>query len=112
VATAVDSNAATYWSLKELPAGYRKVDQAVRMVHGNALPVTHVVFSDGLASVSLFIEQAAKRDRHKTAMKATHGVVGNASFYASIVDGYQLTVVGEVPEATVAKIANAVVFRK
>jgi sigma-E factor negative regulatory protein RseB len=38
--------------------------------------------------------------------------VGGTSFFASVSDGYQLTVVGEVPEVTVAQIANAVVFKK
>jgi len=36
----------------------------------------------------------------------------SVTFYASATDRYQLTVVGEVPEATVEKIANAVEFKK
>jgi sigma-E factor negative regulatory protein RseB len=39
-------------------------------------------------------------------------LVGGTSFYASVSNGYQITVVGEVPEATVAQVANAVVFKK
>jgi negative regulator of sigma E activity len=38
--------------------------------------------------------------------------VGNTSFYANVAGNLQITVVGEVPEVTVAKIANAVVFVK
>lgn len=106
--TIADQGALSKWTMKELPAGYRKVDQFVRMVHGKSLPVTQVVFSDGLASVSLFVEPAMKQAVTKT----VHGIVGNASFYSNTTDGYQLTVVGEVPEATVAQIANAVVFKK
>jgi len=112
VETAVDNGSATVWTIKELPAGYRKVDQMIRMVHGNALPVTHMVFSDGLASVSLFIEPVSKGTKIKAGAKPIHNIVGNTSFYSSVTDGHQVTVVGEVPQATVAQIANAVVFKK
>ena len=44
----------------------RKVEQMVRKVRGKDFPVTHVVFSDGLASVSLFIEPLAKDVKPKT----------------------------------------------
>lgn len=115
------------WTIKALPAGYRKVDQMKRLVHGKTVPVTHVIFSDGLASVSLFIEPTAKnmvpqnalkiagtntRNLPKVAPKTAHSIVGNASFYTTASDGYLVTAVGEVPEATVAQIANAVVFNK
>jgi sigma-E factor negative regulatory protein RseB len=94
--------------LKELPAGYHKVDQMLRVVHGKALPVTHVVFSDGLASVSLFIEPVTNNVKPRSG----HSVVGNTSFYSSVAGYLQITVLGEVPEATVAQIANSVVFVK
>lgn len=108
MATVADNSVATNWTVTELPVGYRKIDQVIRMVHGKSLPVTQVVFSDGLASVSLFVEPL----KSASFAKFAHGVVGNASFYASATDRYQLTVVGEVPEATVEKIANAVEFKK
>jgi sigma-E factor negative regulatory protein RseB len=112
VLTSADNGSGAAWTLKELPAGYRKVDQMIRMVHGNALPVTHMVFSDGLASVSLFIEPVSKGSKSKAGAKPIHSIVGNTSFYAYVTDGHQVTVVGEVPEAAVAQIANAVVFKK
>ena len=108
VATIADNGVSTGWALKGLPAGFRKVDQMIRMVHGKTLPVTHLIFSDGLASVSLFIEPITKNIKPRVG----HKLVGSTSFYASVTDGYQVTVVGEVPEVTVAQIANAVVFKK
>jgi sigma-E factor negative regulatory protein RseB len=104
----VDNNASPHWKLKELPAGYVKVDQMIRMVHGKSLPITHVVFSDGLASVSLFVEPVVKGVKPRVG----RSVVGNTSFYSSVAGYLQITVLGEVPEATVAQIANAVVFVK
>lgn len=112
VVTIADNGSVSNWVLKDLPAGYSKVDQVVRMVHGKAFPVTQVVLSDGLASVSLFIEPISKPLKNGAADKPAHGVVGNASFYSNVMDGYRLTVVGEVPELTVMQIANAVVFKK
>lgn len=106
--TIADNPANTNWIIKDLPAGYRKVDQLKRLVHGRSQPVTHVVFSDGLASVSLFIEPLIKGIKAKSG----HKLVGTTSFYAHVIDGYQIIVVGEVPEATVAQIANAISFKK
>ncbi len=103
-----DDGAAVDWVIKELPAGYRKVDQMTRMVHGKPYPVTHIIFSDGLASVSLFIEPVRKGNRYKILLSTK----GNTSFYTNVNNGHLVTVVGEVPEATIVQIANAVVFRK
>lgn len=103
-----DKGAIREWPLKGLPSGFRKVDQMIRMVHGKSLPVTHLIFSDGLASVSLFIEPITKNIKPRTG----HKLLGGTNVYSNVSDGYQITVVGEVPEATVAQIANAVVFKK
>jgi len=105
---AADGSAPVTWSIKELPAGYRKVDQMMRMVPGKSHPVTHVVFSDGMASVSLFIEPIPKGARTKVMLSTS----GNTNVYANVNSGYLVTVLGEVPEATIVQIANAVVFNK
>lgn len=107
-----DDGSPVDWEVKALPAGYRKVDQVMRKVPGKAGTVTHVVFSDGLASVSLFIEHIAKPAKHKPAPKNVLSSTGNTSFYANVNSGHLVTVVGDVPEATVVQIANAVVFKK
>jgi len=96
------------WTMTQTPAGYRKVDQGQRTVPGKTVPVTHIIYSDGLASVSLFIEPLAKGARPKTG----HTGMGATNFYAAVVDGHQIVVVGEVPEATVSQFATAVTFKK
>jgi len=110
VPTSTDTATKNFWSIKELPAGYHKVDQMMQMVHGNSKPVTHLVFSDGLAYVSLFIEQA--NPKFKIGAKPIQNIVGNTSYFMNVTDGYQVTVVGEVPEIAVAQIGNAVIFNK
>ncbi len=100
------------WEVKAIPAGYRKVDQMVRKVHGKSGLVTHLVFSDGLAFVSMFIEHVPKPTKDRPAQKNALSTAGNTSFYSNVNNGHLVTVIGDVPEATVVQFANAVVFRK
>lgn len=106
-----DAGSPVDWEIKMLPVGYRKVDQMVRKVHGKSEPVTHLIFSDGLAFVSLFIEHVAKPTKEKQTPKNVLTTTGNTSFYANVNKGHLVTVMGDVPEATVVQIANAVVFK-
>ena len=41
-----------------------------------------------------------------------HMQIGSTNICANVINGYQLTVVGEVPAATVMQIAKAVSFKK
>ena len=98
----------TNWIVAELPTGYMKVDHVVLNLSGKTAPVDQMIFSDGIASVSLFIEPISKAIRPKTG----HMVIGSTNICANVIDGYQITVVGEVPAATVLQIAKAVTFKK
>lgn len=98
----------TNWIVTELPVGYVKVDHIALVVSGKVAPVDQMIFSDGIASVSLFIEPLTKGMRPKMG----HMLIGSTNICANVIDGYQITVVGEVPEATVMQIAKAVSFKK
>lgn len=91
-----------------LPAGYKKVDQIRLRVPGRTVPVQQLIFSDGLASVSLFVEPVIKGMPPRIGKKT----MGSTNVYAHVVNGYQLVVVGEVPEQTVEQIAQQVTFKK
>jgi len=91
-----------------LPVGYKKVDQIRLHVPGRAAPVEQVIFSDGLASVSLFVEPMVKGAQPRVGKKT----MGSTNVYANVVNGYQLVVVGEVPAQTVEQIAQQVSFKK
>ncbi len=95
------------WDVTQLPAGYRKVDQVKQFVQGKVLPVTQMIFSDGLASISIFIEPLPKGARPKVG----HTVVGATNFFALVNEGHQVMVIGEVPEAAVTQFAKAVSFK-
>ena len=96
------------WIVTELPVGYTKVDHRALVVAGKAAPVDQVIFSDGIASVSLFIEPLTKGMHPKKG----HMLIGSTNICANVINGYQVTVVGEVPAATVMQIAKAVSFKK
>lgn len=96
------------WVVAQLPPGYRQIDHVERMVPGKPMPVNQLIFSDGIASVSLFIEPIAKGTRPKTGQT----LMGSTNMCAHIVEGHQVIVVGDVPAATVRQISRSVSFRK
>ncbi len=89
------------WYPGWLPDGFELRDRARGPILASRDAVVHLAFSDGLASVSVFIE------RLDAASKALDGLdtMGAVNAYGSMVDDIQITVVGEVPAATVKRIA-------
>lgn len=94
------------WAVQALPPGFRKITEVSRYLHGNEYPVVHLVYSDGLAGISVFIE---KNGQHAN---AKYGLLnkGVTQIYTRMMDGYLLTVVGEVPSRTVMQVAESVRF--
>ncbi len=89
-----------------LPAGYQQIDHIQRVKAGSK--VDQLVFSDGIGSVSVFIEPMTKGKRPKTGNMP----MGSTNMCAHVSDGHQIIVVGEVPAKTVKSIAEAVTFKK
>lgn len=96
------------WTITQLPVGFYKIDQFMRNVPGKLAPVHQIVFSDGLAAVSLFIEPLDK----SVVVKVGHFGQGPTNVMANSMNGYQVVVVGETPEVTVNQIFSAVKFTK
>ena len=92
------------WQVGWMPNGFTKNNQeTVPGARGNS-QVKHLVYSDGLAMVSIFIEKLDTSRGLSTGLSRMGGV--NA--YARVANGYQVTAVGEVPQATVQRMANSV----
>jgi sigma-E factor negative regulatory protein RseB len=87
-----------------LPPGYRVTRVEQRQESGQ--PSWHLIISDGLASVSVFAE-ALEEGKPSLAGLSRLGAV-NA--YGVRLPEHHITVVGEVPEATVAAVGEAVRF--
>lgn len=97
---------APQWSVAQLPKGFRLSHRVMRNVPMRNKTVEHLVYSDGLATVSLFVEPLDKN--MKSAMQGPSHM-GAVHAYGARMDGHQVTVVGEVPAETVAQIARSVV---
>lgn len=95
----------TGWLVSYLPAGFKKVMEMMRSLTGRQQPVAHLVFSDGLAHVSVFAEQSQLPGK-LTAAGASDDTP--TSFAVRTVADHQITVMGEVPLAAVQAIADGV----
>jgi sigma-E factor negative regulatory protein RseB len=102
------SLAASGWTIKpELP-GFRKVTEMKR-TQGGSSEVGHVVYSDGLAAVSVFIEPLAKKASLPPPGLSRQGAI---NIYSRQLDNHLVTVVGEAPAESVMKLAESVEYRK
>lgn len=90
------------WTVKDLPPGFQKIMEVQRLFPNKTEPVTHIVFSDGLAAVSVFVESATFAEEEKMGL-SNHGAI---HMYSTHVENSNVRVVGEVPGATVMQIAN------
>ena len=94
---------------------------------GATVPASHLVYSDGLATVSVFVEaqlpeavRPAVHPRHASVgVRAARcppleppmqglARVGSGFAFSTVVQGHQVTAVGEVPAQTVEFIAHSV----
>lgn len=104
--------AAEGWALKAQVPGFKSMSCWRRAAAGAAEAVLQWVFSDGLASVSLFVEPY-DRQRHGAegvmAMGATHTLTRRLSDKGG---EWWLTAVGEVPQATLKAFAQGLERRK
>lgn len=97
----VTAEASSDWSCANLPAGFRAVATHQEDLDGSDEPLTHIMYSDGLASVSVFIKSAAQASSDK------HTRRGAANSYSLQVGEWRVTAVGEVPAVTVEQIASS-----
>ncbi len=89
------------WMCDDLPPGFRVISTRHEHLPGADAPVTHIVYSDGLATVSVFI---AEKQEAEMARRASVGV---SNSYSTQADDFQITAVGEVPSMTVQRIASS-----
>jgi len=96
------------WTAGRLPKGFRLSTQMIRDIPMRKKSVDHLVYSDGLAAVSVFIELQDPDDKI-AAPGASH--IGAVNAYAARIDGHRVTAMGEVPAATVSLIGASVARR-
>ena len=94
----------TGWVVKDQPAGFRKIIEMKRFKAGSQTPVAHLVYSDGLAAVSVFIEPLP------STRKVPEGPTrqGAVNIYTRPLSDQLVTVLGEAPAVTVKQMAISV----
>lgn len=92
------------WQVDMLPPGFKKITEMRRPFRSKKTPAIQMVFSDGLASISIFIE-AMDNDQDDHPGLSSHGAI---QVYSKVSGDYLLTVVGEVPPRTVIQVADSV----
>ena len=131
----------------QLPPGFRLTVQGAQTLGGASAPASHLVYSDGLATVSVFVEEqrgsvpgvamfgatapgvgttgianqgdsitgvanvaASSVSLEPDAQAPVQGLarVGSGYAFSTVVQGHQVTAVGEVPAQTVEFIAHSV----
>lgn len=110
------------WTVKSLPPGFRKIREVKRMVSDvsastttsdgsrmSAQPsqreVAQMVFSDGLAAISVFIEPGTQSRTEGSMQQGAMNIIGKR--YGD----FWLTIVGEVPSAAIRQVANSIEFK-
>lgn len=92
------------WRLITLPKGFQLTQSGHRNMQNSQNGADHLVVSDGLASVSVYIEAFGVDSQSIIG----HSQFGALNVYGKILDDHKITVVGDVPETTVRIIADAV----
>ncbi|MBI2318302.1 MAG: MucB/RseB C-terminal domain-containing protein [Betaproteobacteria bacterium] len=90
------------WTLRAQPPGFRKITEMTRTLGGKA-GVGHMVLSDGLAAMSVFIQVASSASSPPGLSRQ-----GAINVYSRDLGGHRITVVGEAPAESVKFIANAI----
>ena len=115
----------TGWSVRAIPPGFKKIREMKRMISdtpaagtpaaastiGAAAPravqreVAQIVFSDGLAAISVFIEPISQSRTEGSIQQGAMNITGKRQ------GDFWLTIVGEVPAAAIKQVANSIEFK-
>ena len=107
-------NVESDWVAEDLPAGFYQVSAAEETpapmdgageARSGGSPLTHIMYSDGLANVSAFIVTSGNSDSKPA--ESVHTRLGATRSFTIVIDDTKVTVVGEVPAATLERIARS-----
>ena len=101
------------WHATWLPDGFEMAASDVREMAATTTPVNTMMYTDGLAAISVFVEEAHDDDEMGH-MVAQHGATVSVTEIVEDPDGTEhvVTVVGEIPPKTAAAIAESVKFSR
>ncbi len=99
-----DARAADTGWLVNVPPGFQKVTELRRTMPGRPQPVSQIVLTDGIASVSVFVEPNGAPSRTSEASSED----GTTTFFSRPMGEHLVTVLGEVPLATAQQVGRSV----
>ena len=94
------------WQLTGAPGGFWRESVLRRKIPGTQQVVQQMVYTDGLASLSVFIE------RHNNDTQGGSSSMGAVNAFIRILQDHSVTAIGEVPAVTVKQVAEGVTYRK
>jgi len=109
-APAVITTSPGIWTGAQLPPGFHLTAQTAQMMPGVPEPVTHLVFTDGVATVSVFVQSETIRNGQNQG-HAGVSQVGSSSAFTSVESGHKFVALGEVPPATVRFIIESLMHQ-
>jgi sigma-E factor negative regulatory protein RseB len=97
----LDDNYVSRWEFQHLPSGFKmSLKHQLHDPDGHE-PIEQYVFTDGLGSLSVFIEPGGRSEALEGASR-----LGAINAWGGDVDGYQVTAVGEVPAVTLLGVVH------
>lgn len=100
-----NSPATAAFEIRELPKNFQEVFFTRSAVHNSDQLVDHMILSDGFSYVSVYMENKNAN------MQSGPQTIGAVNSYSKSIGDFELTVMGEVPAATVKVIAESIKLR-
>lgn len=94
------------WQLSGAPGGFWRESVLRRRIPGTQQIVQQMVYTDGLASLSVFIE------RNNNDTQSGSSSMGAVNAFIRILNDYSVTAIGEVPAVTVRQVAEGITYRE
>ena len=92
------------WKVMKTPTGFVPGVKRHHKMTMSSMPVEHFMFSDGLSSISVFVEEQMKNSKNLIGGSK----MGAVNAYGKAIGNYHVTVVGEVPHAAVKMVGDSV----
>lgn len=94
------------WVFRNPLPGFRRVSALKRQLRAGAPVATQIVFSDGLAAISVFLEPGTGKAESSSAFS-----VGAVGAYRRSVGTFQLIVMGDVPISALRRFGDGIELR-
>ena len=92
------------WNVAWLPPGFEMAEQKSTRIAGGRGHLTSFMYSDGLAMVSVYVKSSLEQ----ADTEPSYAVRGAVNVYSRAIDENEVTVVGDLPMATVQRISAAI----